>query len=292
MVTSGKSPSSAPRTCPIVNRGAVCSSVSRSALSLGWGTAVTAPVLARPTPRRPDEGSTAPVRSLRTLDWPTRSCAGRLTRPRPGQVHQAELADLHLVATGEGGDVDRLAVDVGAVQAADVVHGEAAALAVELHVPPADGDVVQEDVAVGVPAGGGDLLVEQEAAAGVGAALDHQQRRPGGEGLDSAGVGVRGRLADLSLLARVLATDLGDDAGRLADPLGAQSRTALGAESAALAVLVATSSAEHVGLLRCRRPRRGPVVRPRSAGGRRAGRPVAGRPPRGRGRAGGHGTSG
>src|SRR3954471_13767624 len=275
MVTSGKSPSSAPRTCPIVNRGAVCSSVSRSALSLGWGTAVT-----------------ARVRSRRTLDWPTRSYAGRLTRPRPGQVHQAELADLHLVATGEGGDVDRLTVDVGAVQAAHVVHGEATALAVELHVPPADGDVVQEDVAVGVPTGGGDLLVEQEAAAGVGAALDHQQRRPGGEGLDGAGVGVRGRLADLSLLAGVLATDLGDDAGRLADPLGAQSRTALGAESAALGVLVATSSAEHVGLLRCRRHRRGP------GGTAAVGRRTTGRSARRRSatagsrRAVGHGTSG
>src|SRR4051812_18798613 len=116
MVTSGKSPRSAPRTSPMVNRGAV-SSVSRSVFLLGWGTAVTARVRRRPA-----------------LRWPGRSCAGRLARPRPGQVHQAELADLHLVAAGERGDVHRLAVDVGAVEAADVVHGEPAALAVELHV--------------------------------------------------------------------------------------------------------------------------------------------------------------
>src|SRR3712207_9459287 len=109
------------------------------------------------------------------------SRAGGLARARTGQVDQAELADLHLVAPGQRRDVDRLAVDVGAVEAADVVHGEAAALTVELHVPAADGDVVEEDVAVGVPAGGGDVLVEQEATAGVRAALDDQQGRARGQ---------------------------------------------------------------------------------------------------------------
>ena len=116
--------------------------------------------------------------------------SGRLAGARTGQVDEPELADLHLVAPGQGGDVDRLAVDVGAVEAADVVHGEPAALAVELDVPAADRDVVEEDVAVGVPAGGGDVLVEQEPAAGVGAALDHQQGRARGQRLDGAGVRV------------------------------------------------------------------------------------------------------
>src|SRR3954467_14045821 len=115
----------------MVNRGAV-RSVSRSAFPLGWGTAVTLLVPFRRAPGRP-----------------RRSCAGRLPRPRPGEVHQAELADLHLVAAGQRGDVDRLAVDVGAVQAADVVHGEAAALAVELHVSAAGGPRLGEKGAVG-----------------------------------------------------------------------------------------------------------------------------------------------
>ena len=171
------------------------------------------------------------------------------------QIHRPELetdidetlsALTDLVTAGKGGDVDRLAVDVGAVEAADVVHREAAALAVELHVPPADGDVVQEDVAVGVPAGGGDVLVEQEPATGVRTALDDEQGRSGRERLDGAGVGVGGRLGGLGLLAGVLPADLGDHAGRLADALGRERRAALRAEATALGVLVSTSSAVHV----------------------------------------------
>src|SRR5918999_1021944 len=147
IVTSGKSSRSTVSTSPIVRRGA-----SRS----------------------------CPVVLCTCVTSRARSRAGGLARARTGQVHEAELADLHLVAPGQRRDVDRLAVDVGAVEAADVVHREAAALAVELHVPAADGDVVEEDVAVGVPAGGGDVLVEQEAAAGVwGPPYDQQGRAPG-----------------------------------------------------------------------------------------------------------------
>src|SRR3954471_24166469 len=98
----------------------------------------------------------------------TGSAGGGLAGARTGEIDQPELADLRLVAAGQGGDVDRLAVDVGAVEAAHVVHGEAAALAVELHVPAADRHVVEEDVAVGVPAGRGHVLGEQEAAGGGG----------------------------------------------------------------------------------------------------------------------------
>ena len=47
-------------------------------------------------------------------------------------------------------------------------------------MPAGHGHVVEEDVAVGVPTRRGDVLVEQESAAGVRAALDHEQRRPGG----------------------------------------------------------------------------------------------------------------
>src|SRR3954465_15565751 len=87
----------------------------------------------------------------------TGSAGGGLAGARTGAMPPPGLAALHLVTAGQGGDVDRLAVDVGAVEAAHVVHGEAAALAVELHVPAADRHVVEEDVAVGVPACGGDV---------------------------------------------------------------------------------------------------------------------------------------
>src|SRR3954463_4700714 len=68
---------------------------------------------------------------------------------RTGDKHQSELADLDLVAVAEGRRLHPLAVDIGAVEAADVTHGEDAALAMELGMPPGDGDIVEEDVAVG-----------------------------------------------------------------------------------------------------------------------------------------------
>src|SRR5919206_77732 len=157
----------------------------------GWWTAGRPrgrPLGPRPPPR--DAGARRARARWCCAHARVRSRAGGLARARTGQVDEAELADLHLVAPGQRRDVDRLAVDVGAVEAADVVHREAAALAVELHVPTADGDVVEEDVAVGVPAGGGDVLVEQEAAAGVRAPLDDQQRRAGRQGLDRSGVSI------------------------------------------------------------------------------------------------------
>ena len=66
-----------------------------------------------------------------------------------------------------GGVVDALAVEVGAVEAADVADGEGGAVADELGVPAGDRDVVEEDVALGVAADGREVGVEQEAAAGV-----------------------------------------------------------------------------------------------------------------------------
>src|SRR3712207_2971849 len=110
MVTSGKSSRRAVSTAPIVRRG----------------------VRASATPF-PDAPAGAPgTGSAHRVSSPgqcTASAAGGLAGARAGQVDEAELADLHLVTAGQGRDVDRLAVDVGAVEAADVVHREAAALA-------------------------------------------------------------------------------------------------------------------------------------------------------------------
>jgi hypothetical protein len=68
-------------------------------------------------------------------------------------------------------------VDVRAVEAADVDNLEFAAYAPELGVPAADGDVIEEDLAIRVTTGRRGGLVEQEPRPGVRAALHHQQRR-------------------------------------------------------------------------------------------------------------------
>src|SRR4051794_29042229 len=283
IVTSGKSSRRTASTSPMVSRGVRSSAASPSAPPRS-GMAVTS--LSR---RRPGRGRRPVPR------WcgrpPERALAsGRLAGAGAREVHEAKLPDLHLVTPGEVGDVHRLAVDVRAVEAAHVVDREAATLTVELHVPPAHGDVVEEDVTVRVPTGRRDVLVEQKSAAGVGSALDYQQGRAGRERLHRAGVRVGGRLEDLRLVAGVLAAHLGDHAGRLADPLLGERRAALRAEATALGVPVATSSAVHVCLLLCEGPRRGPPNGPRTTGGRRAGRLAVGRPPRTR-RTVGHATS-
>src|ERR1700742_736922 len=79
-----------------------------------------------------------------------RAPAARIGRGRvraqvlAGQEQQPELADLDFVPSGQLGFLDTLPVDVGALQAAHVPDGVAAALALELRVPPGDGHVVQE----------------------------------------------------------------------------------------------------------------------------------------------------
>ena len=107
---------------------------------------------------------------------------GRGWRPRvradvlTGQEQQPELADLHLVPADQLGLLDPLPVHVRAVEAAHIADGEPGAVPVELGVPPGDGHVVEEDVAVRVAARGGQLAVEPEPAARVGTAHDQEQR--------------------------------------------------------------------------------------------------------------------
>src|SRR3954466_106447 len=69
-----------------------------------------------------------------------------------GEEHQPELADPDLVAVLQQRVVDPVAVHVGAVQAADVVHPVGALGAMELDMTTRHRDVVQEDVALRVPA--------------------------------------------------------------------------------------------------------------------------------------------
>ena len=83
---------------------------------------------------------------------------------RGREKEQAELAYLDFVAVGQDCRLHWLTVDVGAGEAADVDDLELVVLASELGVPAADGDVIAEDVAVGVSAGGGDRLIQREPA--------------------------------------------------------------------------------------------------------------------------------
>src|SRR5262249_22631211 len=105
---------------------------------------------------------------------PTGSRSGLALRPGAGDEHQAELTDLHLVPVAQGRRLDPLAVHVRTVERADIAHGEGATVAVELGVPAGHRHVVEEDVAVGVPPAGGDVVVEQEAGPRVRAAAHDQ----------------------------------------------------------------------------------------------------------------------
>ena len=71
-------------------------------------------------------------------------------------------------------------------------------------MPPRDGHVVEEDLAVVVPAGGDHVLVEQEPAAGARALLHDEQRAARGQGVDGGRVdGVEVAVGGVGLLGGV-----------------------------------------------------------------------------------------
>src|SRR5450631_3201890 len=131
-------------------------------------------VLAAPN-RRPLTAE-APTATTRCCA-PTSMAATLSTRRGPDEEHQTELADLDLVAVGQHRRGHRFTVDIGAVEAADVNDLEFAVVPSELGVPAADGDLVEEDVAAGMPASGCDGLIQQEPRSGVGATLHDKQGR-------------------------------------------------------------------------------------------------------------------
>jgi len=95
---------------------------------------------------------------------------GPLTRGGPGQEQQSELADLDLVAVDQHRGFDRFMIDVSAVEAVEVDEQDLPVLHPKLDVVTADGGVVEEDVAVRMPARRCDGSIEQELGTGVGAA--------------------------------------------------------------------------------------------------------------------------
>src|SRR5581483_652832 len=110
-----------------------------------------------------------------------------------GEEDELELPDLDLVAVGEHRVVGPLPVDVRAVERPDVPDAVAAAVTDELRMATADGDVVEEDVAVRVAPGRGDVALEDVLRAGVGPAFDDEHAEALGQLPDADGEGVVGR---------------------------------------------------------------------------------------------------
>src|SRR5699024_8697369 len=124
-----------------------------------------------------------------------------------GQQHHPELTDLNLVPAAQLGFVDRLPVDVGAVQTAHVANTETVATPEEFHMATGNGDVVQKDVAVGMTARGGHVTVQQETASGVGATTHHEQGGTGRERIGAGRVVPTGNLTEVFFLQNL---DTGD----------------------------------------------------------------------------------
>src|SRR2546421_3160303 len=86
------------------------------------------------------------------------------------EVGELVLADLDLVAVLEAARVHALAVDVGAVERAEVVEVVVGAAAHDHGVIAGHGHVVEEDVGLPAPADGEALALEREGLAGATAA--------------------------------------------------------------------------------------------------------------------------
>src|SRR5690606_23463155 len=130
---------------------------------------------------------------------------------------EVEPADEDLVAGAQRRLVHAHLVDIGAVGGPAVLHPERVPDHDEPAVLPGHGDVVEEDVALGVPADGGDPLLEQVGDAAARAALHHE-----GVTLDPSDVGslLPGEGYPLALLERQeedrrVRLDLGFGVGRL-----------------------------------------------------------------------------
>src|SRR3954453_5547859 len=93
-----------------------------------------------------------------------------------GHEGQAGFPHLDLLSAFEAGRFDPLAVDVGAVEAAEVLDEELVAAPDQDGVPPGDGDVVEEDLVVGRAADRGALALGQEVLARASAARAHDYR--------------------------------------------------------------------------------------------------------------------
>lgn len=97
-----------------------------------------------------------------------------LARGGRDQQHQPELSNLNLVAAGQHSRIDQLAVDVGAVETANVDDLQFTSSQTEFSVVPAHGHVFQEDIAARIAARCRDSVIQRESETGVGAAVDDE----------------------------------------------------------------------------------------------------------------------
>src|SRR5664280_312956 len=104
-----------------------------------------------------------------------------LSLARRHQIQQLELSDLHFVAAGQPRFVDPLAVHIGAVERTHVPDGCHLIPRHKLRMPTGHGDVIEEDVALGMPTGPGEVGLEHEPDALVRTALDHEHPHAAGQ---------------------------------------------------------------------------------------------------------------
>jgi len=97
------------------------------------------------------------------------------------EEHQSELAYLEFIPAVELGLLNALPVEIRAIETTDIVDGECGSVVVHLGVTAGNGDVVEEDVAVGVTADAGLAWREGEAGPGVRTPLDDEQTCPVGD---------------------------------------------------------------------------------------------------------------
>ena len=118
-----------------------------------------------------------PARAAAGIRHRRLTAPARLAAPRAQVEDQPELADLHLVAVVQRDLVDPLAVDVGAVEAADVADGEAAAGSRRNSACRRDTVTSSRKMSLSGAGRPWSTSASSRNGARVRAALDHEQRR-------------------------------------------------------------------------------------------------------------------
>src|SRR5699024_2946889 len=88
---------------------------------------------------------------------------------------KSELSDRNLISHFQLLGVAWLAVDISAVERSHIDDLELVAINAEFRVTARNGDVIEEDICLGVATSGGRGLVEQEPRTSVRSTLDHEE---------------------------------------------------------------------------------------------------------------------
>ena len=114
-----------------------------------------------------------------------RSVVAASTRLGPAKEHQPELPHPNLVAVGQHSRMDRLPVDVRAVEAAHIDDPEFTSFAADFGMATADGYVVEDDVTVEMAPCCCDRLIQPKSVTGVGSAPNNEHGGAGRHPLKS-----------------------------------------------------------------------------------------------------------